>query len=179
MNLLVLAAETVHKPNTIILPSDINEVIWGTISFLIVFGLIWWKGGPAIKGMWVGRIERIRTEVETAAEARATAEAALAKVEADLADAETERQRILSEGRETADSVKAQIIAKAGTDAADARVRGASDVEAAKSQATSDLQAEISFLALGAAEQVVTNSLDAETQTELIESYINRVGAGS
>jgi F-type H+-transporting ATPase subunit b len=90
MNLLVLAAETVHKPNTIILPSDINEVIWGTISFLIVFGLIWWKGGPAIKGMWVGRIERIRTEVETAAEARATAEAALAKVEADLADAETE-----------------------------------------------------------------------------------------
>jgi F-type H+-transporting ATPase subunit b len=179
MNFLVLAAEAAHKPNSYVLPSDINEVIWGSIAFLIVASLIVWKGGPAIKGMWNGRIERIRSEVDGAAEARAASEAKLAAVEADLADAETERQRILSEGRETADAVKAQIIAKAGTDAADARARGAADAESSKAQATSDLQAEISVLALGAAEQVVGNSLDDATQAELIENYISRVGAGS
>lgn len=61
----------------------------------------------------------------------------------------------------------------------DLRTRGASDVEAAKSQATSDLQSEIGLLAVGAAEAVVANNLDAATQAELIETYITRVGAGS
>jgi F0F1-type ATP synthase membrane subunit b/b' len=75
--------------------------------------------------------------------------------------------------------VKAQIIERAGTDAVDLRARGAADVEAAKAQATGDLQAELGVLALGAAEAVVANNLDAGTQNDLIENYINRVGAGS
>ncbi len=177
MNILILASETEHHANGWVLPGDINEVIWGTIGFLVVATLIVWKGGPAIKAMWNGRIDRIRTELETAATARAEAEARLAAVEADLADADNERQRIVTEARETAAAVKAQIIAKAGTDAADLRTRGASDVEAAKAQATSDLQAEIGILAVGAAEAVVANALDAATQSQLIDNYIDKVGA--
>jgi len=177
MNILILASEAEHHANGWVLPGDINEVIWGTIGFLVVATLIVWKGGPAIKAMWNGRIDRIRTELETAATARAEAEARLAAVEADLADADNERQRIVAEARETAAAVKAQIIAKAGTDAADLRTRGASDVEAAKAQATSDLQAEIGILAVGAAEAVVANALDAATQSQLIDNYIDKVGA--
>jgi len=179
MNALLLFASEAHKPNSIVLPSDFNEVIWGTIGFLIVFGLIAWKGGPAIKGMWNARIERIRSEIETAEAARSEAEAKLAKIDSDIANADAERRRILDEARETATSLKAQIVAKAGTDAADIRSRGAADVDSAKTQATSDLQAEIAMLALGAAEKVVANNLDSTTQAELIESYIQKVGAGS
>ena len=148
-------------------------------AFLLVAGLLWWKGGPAIKGMWNGRIERIANELDSAEAARREAEGSLAAVESDIADADTERARILAEARETAATVKAQIIERAGTDAADLRSRGVADVEAAKAQATSDLQAEIGVLAIGAAEAVVTNSLDDATQNDLIENYINRVGAGS
>jgi len=177
MNILILASEAEHHANGWVLPGDINEVIWGTIGFLVVATLIVWKGGPAIKAMWNGRIDRIRTELETAATARAEAEARLAAVEADLADADNERQRIVTEARETAAAVKAQIIAKAGTDAAEVRARGAADVEAAKAQATNDLQAEIGVLAIGAAEAVVANALDASTQSQLIDNYIDKVGA--
>lgn len=178
MNALILAAEE-HAENGFLLPHDINEVIWGSLAFLIVAGLLYWKGGPAIKGMWYGRIERIANELESAEAARREAEGQLASVESDIADADAERDRILAEARETADNVKAQIIERAGTDASDLRSRGASDIEAAKAQASSDLQAEIGVLAMGAAEAVVTNSLDAGTQNDLIENYINRVGAGS
>jgi F-type H+-transporting ATPase subunit b len=180
MNAIILAAEEgAHHANTFLLPGDINEVIWGSISFLLIAGLLYWKGGPAIKGMWNGRIERIANELDTAESARREAEAKLSAVESDIADADTERARILAEARETADTVKAQIIERAATDAADLRARGAADVEAAKAQAASDLQAEIGVLALGAAEAVVANNLDDATQNELIENYINRVGAGS
>jgi F-type H+-transporting ATPase subunit b len=165
--------------NGIIIPGDINEAIWGTISFTLVVVLFLWKGLGPVKVMWNGRIDRIRNEVTSAADTRAAAEAKLAEVESNIANAADERQRIIAAARADAQTVKAQIIARAGTDAADLKARGLADAEAAKAQATSDLQAEIGALALGAAEKVVANSLDAATQNQLIDSYIDRVGAGS
>lgn len=178
MNIFLLASEAGgHAENGFIIPGDTNEVIWGTISFLLIVGLLYWKGRGPIIAMWNGRIDRIRNEVTTAADARAAAEAKLAEVEANIANAESERQRIVAEARKDAETVKAQIIARAGTDAAELRTRGTADAESARAQATSDLQAEIGALALGAAEKVVANNLDAATQAELIENYITRVGA--
>ena len=181
MNFLILAseagAEGVHHSNGFIIPGDINEVIWGTISFLLIVVLISWKGGPAIKAMWNGRIDRIAAELDRAENSRTSAEAQLASVESAIANADAERQRILVEARSTATTLKAQIIAKADADAADVRARGAADAEASKAQATSDLQTEIGSLALGAAEAVVANALDAATQNELIDNYITKVGA--
>lgn len=180
MNLFLLASETgTHHENGFIVPGDINEVIWGTIAFLLIVVLIVWKGRPAIIAMWNGRIDKIRNEVSSAADQRAAAEAKLAEVEANIANADTERARIVADARKDAETVKAQIIARAGTDAADLRARGQADAEAARAQAAADLQAEIGALALGAAEKVVANSLDASTQNQLIDDYITRVGAGS
>ena len=141
--------------------------------------LFLWKGLPAVKVMWHARIDRIRNEVTSAADTRAAAEAKLAEVESNIANAADERQRIIAGARTDAQTVKAQIITRAGTDAADLKARGLADAQSAKLQATSDLQAEIGVLALGAAEKVVANSLDAATQNELIDSYINSVGASS
>lgn len=173
------AHEGGHHANSIVLPGDINEVIWGSIAFLIVFSLIVWKGGPAIKAMWNGRIERIKGELDSAAAAREAAEARLATVDANIADADSERSRIVNEARQASVSLEAQIVAKAESDAAEIRSRGASDVEASRSQAASDLQAEVAALALGAAERVVESSLDDATRAQLIENYISKVGAAS
>lgn len=174
---LVIAAADAE--NGFILPHKIEEVFWGTLAFVIVVSLIVWKGGPAIKAMWNERIDRLSNELEAAETARAEAEAKLTQVEAGIADADNERARLLAEAAETAETVKAQLIERSATDAAEIRARGAADIEATKVQATSDLQAEIGVLALGAAEAVVANTLDERTQAELIEGYINRVGAQS
>jgi len=178
MNIFLLASEG-HAENGFIIPGDTNEVIWGTISFLLIVLLIVWKGRPAIAAMWNGRIDRIRNEVQSAADARAAAEAKLAEVNASIANADAERARIVADARTDAATVKAQIIARADTDAADLRARGAADAESARAQASADLQAEVGALALGAAEKVVANSLDAATQARLIDDYITNVGAGS
>lgn len=183
MNFLLLsteagaAGESVHHSNGFIVPGDINEVIWGSIAFLVIVGLFLWKGRAPVAAMWNGRIERIRNEVTHAAEQRAAAEAKLAEVESSIANADAERQRIVAEARKDAETVKAQIIARAGTDAADLRARGTADAEAARAQAAADLEAEIGALAIGAAEQVVANSLDDATRNRLIDTYIDRVGA--
>lgn len=170
-------AEGAHHANGFILPGDINEVIWGSIAFLLIAALVFWKGRPAIKAMWNGRIDRIAGELTSAETSRSSAEAKLSAVESDIANADAERERILTEARANAATLKAQIIAKAESDASDVRARGAADAEASKAQASSDLQTEIGTLALGAAEAVVANALDASTQNELIDNYIAKVGA--
>jgi F-type H+-transporting ATPase subunit b len=177
MSQLVIAAAE-GAENGFILPHDINEVIWSSSAFLLVAAVIIWKGGPAIKNMWNGRIDRIRNELEGAEAARREAEAELAQVEANIADADSERQRILTEGRQTAEAVKAQLVERASTDAAEIRTRGSADIEASKAQATGDLSAEVGLLAIGAAEAVVQNALDEQAQAELIERYIAKVGDG-
>lgn len=172
-SIIVLASE---KPNGVILPADINEVIWGSIAFFIVMALVIWKGGPAIKTMWNGRIERISGELDSAQSARSEAEAELAEVQGRIADADQERARIRAEAEQTAAAVESQILTKADSDTLEMADRTAADIAASRSQATADLQSEIGVLALGAAEEVVTRNLDAATQNQLIESYIASIG---
>jgi F-type H+-transporting ATPase subunit b len=155
------------------------EVIWGSIAFFLVVGLIWWKGGPAIKNAWNGRIERIEGELDSAADAKAAAEVELATVRDSIANADSERQRILDEARAIAATLKAQLVERAQTEAAEIAARAAADVEASRAQARADLGAEVSTLAVGAAERVVAASLDDDTQRKLVEDYIQKVGASS
>jgi len=155
------------------------ELIWGSIAFFLVVGLIWWKGGPAIKKAWNGRIERIEGELDAAADDRQSAEAELAGVHERIANVDTERQRIVDEARETATTLRAQLVERAQAEAAEVAERATADIEAAKAQALADLRAEVGALALGAAEVVVRSSLDDDTQRNLVEAYITQVGASS
>jgi F-type H+-transporting ATPase subunit b len=173
LELVVTAAE---KPNSFLLSSDLNEVIWGSIAFFIILGLLIWKAGPPIKTAMSSRTERLATELDDSAAAKAEAQTKLADVQHRIADAGNERQRILDEAGQTAASLKTQLQAKADQDAADLKARAATDVEASKGQALADLQSDAASLAMGAAEAVVTHNLDAATQTELIETYITQVG---
>lgn len=174
--LALLAAEEGNGPW---LPHDINEVIWGSIAFFIVVGVIVWKAGPAIKTALAARPARIAAELDSAAAARTEAEQGFADVKAALADADKERERIIAEARETATKVGADIVARAHSEAAAIKERGEAEIASARRQAQADLTSEVSRLALGAAEKVVESNLSEATQQALVESYISQVGAAN
>ncbi len=159
------------------LPHDINEVIWGSISFLIVAFLLWKFGRKPVAQMLSGRIENIENELDTAAKSREAAEAERDRIKAALADSDSEAARIIAEARTSADQLSTDIEARTGTDIAAVRERAAADLVSARSQAESDLSGELSRLSLGAAERVVENSLDPAAQQRLIDSYISQVGS--
>lgn len=156
---------------------DWKEVAFTGVAAVVVFALLWWKGGPAAKNMLAARTERIEKELNEADKARTDAEARLGDVQSRIANAENERQRILVEARQTAEAIKQQIAARAAEEAAEAKTRAAADIESSKAQAIADLHDEVATLALGAAEAVIAANLDAGTQTELIDGYIQQVGA--
>jgi F-type H+-transporting ATPase subunit b len=159
-----------------ILP-EINEVIWGGITFLLLFLLLRKFAYPAIKQGLAARTERIRTDLDAAEAAKGEAEGVLTEYKAQLADARSESARIIEEARQAADNLKRDQESKVQAEIAEMRARAAADVESAKQQAIADASQEIAALAVGAAEVVVKRNLDQQAQVQLIEDYINQVGS--
>lgn len=164
-----------EAPSPILPP--LNELIWGTISFILVFLLLRKLAWPGIKKGMEGRTERIRADLSQAESAKAEAEQVLDEYRSQLADARSESGRIIEEARQTADSMKRDLATQAEADIAETRRKAAADIEAAKTQALADLRNEVAAIAIGAAERVVERSLDRETNTALVESFISQVGS--
>ena len=164
-----------EAPSPILPPT--NELIWGSISFLVLFFLMRQFAYPAIKKGMADRTERIRTDLETAESAKADAQRVLDEYRAQLADAKAEAARIIEEARQQADALKRDQAQRLQTELAEMRERAAADVDAAKNQAMADLRAEVASLAVGAAEVVIQRNLDTATQTQLVEQYIQSVGS--
>lgn len=157
-----------------ILP-ELTEIIWGGAAFLILLVIMVKKGFPAVKGAMDARSEKIRADLDAAEQAKTDAQTVQSDYEAQLADAKTESARIIEEARVTADQLRTDLSAQAEASIAEMREKAAADVEAQKAQAIADLRAEVSGIALGAAERVVQSSLDADAQARLIDAYIDEV----
>lgn len=165
-----------HKAPSLIFPA-MDEFIWGSISFAILFILMRKFAYPAIKKGMEARTERIRADLDAAENAKTEAAGVLDGYKAQLADAKSEAGRIIEEARQAADALKKDQEARLQTELSDTRARAAADIEAAKVQAIADLRGEVAELAVGAASAVVNKNLDAAAQTQLIEDYINQVGS--
>lgn len=156
---------------------EIHEVFWGAFGFIVVMAGMWKFAVPAMKTTLDARADRIRTDLESAEAQRTEASGLLAEYQAQLSDARSESARIIEEARQSADEVKATLVAKAEADVAEMRARAVADIESAKVQAIADLRGEVADLAIGAAESVVGANLDRDANVALVEAYINQVGA--
>lgn len=157
-----------------ILPAT-DELVWGSISFVLLLGLMWKFAFPAIKKGMDARTERIRADLDAAENAKTEAASVLDGYRAELAGAKAEAGRIIEEARTAADALKKEQAARLQDELAEIRARATADIESAKTQAIADLKGEVAQLAVGAASAVVHKNLDAATQTQLIEDYINQV----
>ncbi|HUR48457.1 MAG TPA: F0F1 ATP synthase subunit B [Acidimicrobiales bacterium] len=165
----------VEAPNPI-LPEP-NEIIWGGLSFLVLFVLMAKWGYPAIMKSMDARAERIRGDLDEATRARTEAETVLDEYRRQLSDARNESNRIIEEARQTADQLRKDLMTRAEAEVNELRQRSREDIDAAKGRAMSELRAEVSSLAIELAEKVVGRNLDAESNKALVDSFITEVGS--
>jgi F-type H+-transporting ATPase subunit b len=167
-----------HEAPSPILPED-NELIWGALSFLVVFAVLAKFGFPAIKKGLEERTAKIQADIDAAESAKAEVTAKAAEYDAKLAEAKTEAARIIEEARQDADKYRADKRADADAEIAQLKEQAAADVEASKAQAIADIRGEVANLAIGAAEQVVGQNLDRDANVALVEQFIDSVGTRS
>ncbi|WP_420438735.1 F0F1 ATP synthase subunit B [Candidatus Poriferisodalis sp.] len=171
----LLAATEGEATSNPIIP-EWNEVIWGTAAFLILLGVMWKLALPPIRRAMEARTERIQGDLDSAASARSEAEELRASYDARLAEANAEAARIIEEARAAAESVRQERLAAIEPEIAERRAQAEADIEAARARAMAEVRADITSIAVGAAEQVVRASIDEAAHAQLIEDYIARVG---
>jgi F-type H+-transporting ATPase subunit b len=164
-----------HNP---ILPAS-NEIIWGCISFVVLFVLIAKVGFPAVKKGMDNRAEKIRASLDEAEHAKVEAQGVLDDYRRQLADARGESARIIEEARQAADKIRQDLRHQAETEVAEIKQRANDDIAAQATRTMADLRARVSLLAIELAEKVVERNLDRDTTRALIDRFIDQVGSDS
>jgi len=161
-----------------ILPAG-NEIVWGTVSFVLLFVLLWKFAFPPVRKSMEARTERIRESLDTAERAKTDAESVLNEYQRQLADAKNESNRIIEEARQTAEALRRDLMAKAEAEAAEVRIRATEDINRAKDQAMAELRSQLTQLTIELTEKVVRHNIDRESNAALVEDYISSIGRGN
>jgi F-type H+-transporting ATPase subunit b len=171
----VVAQEAAEHEQSPILPAS-NELIWGTIAFLILLFLMYRTVFPSINQAFKDRRANIEGKLEQAEKEREEAEQLLEQYRRRLRDAENETQRILEEARSNAERVRRELLAKAEADAGRELDRARQAIRAERDQAIRQLRNEVGTLAVELATRVVGDSLDRDRQLRLVDEYIDELG---
>ena len=156
---------------------EIGEIIYGGLAAVIVVGALVKFAGPSVKKSFRARTERIQKELDDAAAAKVKAEEDAKGIRAALGDIASERARILAEADVQANAVLNEGRARIAAEVADLEAKADADLAAARGRSTDELRSQIAMLAAYATPIVVAQTLTEQTKTELVESFIQNVGA--
>jgi F-type H+-transporting ATPase subunit b len=158
------------------LSPNLVELIIGTISFLVVFAVLWRVLLPRIQQTLTERTDQIEGGLQRAEEAQAEAKQTLEQYQAQLAearheasrmrqDAQEEGARILAELRERGEAERQRLVAAAHD-----------QIEADRVQAIQALRTEMGALAVELASRVVGESLDADArQRRVVDRFLEEL----
>ncbi|MDQ3756947.1 MAG: F0F1 ATP synthase subunit B [Actinomycetota bacterium] len=168
-------SECQEAPNPI-LPAT-NELVFGALSFALLFGLMYKFAFPAVTKAMQARTDRIRDNLDDAERVRTEANTILEEYQRQLADARNEANRIIEEARQTADQLRRDLMQRAEAEVNELKQRTQDDINAARDRTMGELREQVASLAIELAEKVVESNLDRQTNLALIERYIDQVGS--
>ena len=176
---LLAAAEEHHDPSQThhwLLPEN-YEMYWGIPASILIFALLIWKAGPLIKKGLNDRTARVQAQLDDAANDLSAAEADAADIRRALGDLDAERARMLAEADEQAEALLRDGRARLETEVTELNAKAEADIAAIASRSVDELRSEIARLSAAAAEHVVNGQLTEEVHRDLIESFMQKVGA--
>ena len=151
-------------------------IIWTLISFFILLILLRKVAYPQILKAMKNREETIKQQLEEAQKIKKEAEVFLEDYKRQLAEARSEAQKVINEGKELGENMRKEIIQKAQEESNHIVKRAQEEIELQKQKAILELQEKIADLSIMAASKVINKSLNPEDHRRLVEEYISKVG---
>ena len=169
LHALVVAAE--ENPNPLIpAPADL---IYATLSFLIILFFFWKIGVPRLRELLDARAEAIEGSIAKADSAKAEADAALAEYTAQLADARAEAAKIRETARADGAAILAEFREHAQVEATRVTAQAQAQIEAERQGALVSLRAEVGSLAIDLASGVIGETLaDDEKAAAIVDRFL-------
>ncbi len=153
------------------------ELIYGGLASVIIIGSLVKFAGPLAKKSLAARTERIQNEIDSARNAKASAEQEAAQIRTALGDIQSERARLIAEADQQAAALLSEGRARIDAEMKDIEAKAMADIANASSRVGDELRAEITRLSAVAVERVVAQSMNDASRQDLIESFISKVGS--
>ncbi|MFG0318187.1 MAG: F0F1 ATP synthase subunit B [Planctomycetota bacterium JB042] len=151
---------------------DASAFMLTLIVFLVLLALLMKFAWNPILDALDAREKRIEDSVKAAEDAKEEAAKMLADYKAKLADAEKQVAQRVEEGRAMAQRQADEIVEKAREEATRERDAATRDIDAARTQALSDIRSEVVRLSKGIAEQVLLREVSGEDHQRLADEVL-------
>jgi F-type H+-transporting ATPase subunit b len=154
------------------------EFIIGTITFVLVFGVLGKMLLPRIQRILAERTEAIEGGLAKSERAQEEANRVLEQYKQQLDDARHEASRLREEAREQGAQIIAEMRQQAEADARRITESAQAQIESERQQALVSLRAEVGTLATELASRIVGESLeDQARQSRVVDRFLDELEA--
>ena len=167
-----------HEAERVASPFDINGgvIIWTVVIFVVLLGVLYRLGYPALLKMVEERERRIQKQLEDAEKANAEARALLEEHKKQIAAARNEAQDILAKAKSVSQKERETLLAKAREEYDALLSRARKDIDTEKEKAIQALRREAVELSIAAASRVIEANLDTDANRKLVTQFLESLG---
>jgi F-type H+-transporting ATPase subunit b len=156
---------------------DVNPGVafWTLVTFLILLFVLKkfaWK--PILTALEQREVS-IRESLEKAEKAKEDAQKVLDQNQINLAKAEEESKQIINQSRAYAEKLKEQIVLETKEQAKKMIEEASAEIERKKDAAFDELKNQVVDIAIAAAEKILRENLNKETQKNIVNRYIGEI----
>lgn len=153
--------------------------VWTIITFVIVLLILRGTAWKMLVQTLKDREDKIRTSLEEAEKARLEALRLLDENRQVLLEAETQSARIIRDGRNMGEQLKAELLEKAQASSRQMIDQAKDEIRREKDAALIQLRSEVSDLAIAAAGKILDANLDTAQQRRLVDQAIKEISEKS
>jgi F-type H+-transporting ATPase subunit b len=177
LNLIAIASETGAEPSIFGINTGVS--FWTLVIFLLLSVVLAKFAFPPILGYAAAREQRIQEALDEARRQREETEKLLEQQRQELLTARQEAQGLIAEGKQAAERVREDLLARARVEQEELVTRARQDIERERQKAIESLRREAVDLALAAAGKLVGRRVDSAEDRRLVTDYLKSVDSAS
>jgi F-type H+-transporting ATPase subunit b len=156
---------------------DVNPglIIWTAITFVALIFILKKVAWKPILAALDQREGAIREALEKADRAKEEAQKILEQNQANLNKAEDESRKIIEQSRSYAEKLKEQMLLETKQQSRKMIEDASAEIERKKDEAFSDLKNQVAEIAINAAEKILNENMNHETQKKIVDKYIGEI----
>ena len=167
----VVAPEESTQPVNLLSPNG-GLMFWTLVVFLILFAILGKLVFPKITAAVEAREKALEEAIEGAKRDREEAARILAEQQKGIEAARVEAQKIIVEGRQIGEKLRAQMIEETHQQQQAMLERARREIEMEKENAIAELRREAIELAIAGASKVIEKNLDDQSNRKIVESFL-------
>lgn len=171
-----LAQEKAAESGGDLLTPSVGLMFWTLLIFGAFVFVLWKFALPQLLGAVKAREQALRDALDAAKRDREDAARILSEQRAQIEAARNDAQKIIADGRATAEKMRSQVLDETKKQQDELLARARRDIDAEKVKAIADLRREAVDLALRGASKVIEKNLDDATNRKFVDEFMTSVG---